>query len=333
VLADPTSYWIVAGATTVIAPWLLDAASHGADLAGQLMVYGGARGDFLRPGFYLANLLSEPARFYHLHLLQPNAQVVQDPEAPDSPVSLWLLMVGSWAALAYVAWRCRSKCAVGDRLLCASLLTFAALLVLLDQTKTPLYAIVLLPSLCLALAAFWTGVVSWLWVGSRHTWQRLAAAALSLGLLASIALEGGRAYQFALVQSERAGHYLGVGQQIERALDPGATVLGPERWWWALHDHRYLSLRSLWFQWTIADVNGHSPRFVDWVAWSKADSIVVNDNVRGDVLAFSTTLQRQFQAFLDSCTTRTLDLDDVTYLQIEVYAISRPSPRPELCGG
>ena len=30
---------------------------------------------------------------------------------------------------------------------------------------------------------------------------------------------------------------------------PRARVFGPERWWWALHAHPYLSLRSVWWQW------------------------------------------------------------------------------------
>jgi hypothetical protein len=108
---------------------------------------------------------------------------------------------------------------------------------------------------------------------------------------------------------------------MEDVLAPGAKILGPERWWWALHGHSYISLRNLWFQWSAS---GGTLEFVDLVTWSQADSLIVNDNVRGDVLDFPEALQRQFWTFLSTCTTPLTALNDPTYLQIEVYAITRP---------
>ena len=139
-------------------------------------------------------------------------------------------------------------------------------------------------------------------------------------------------YQLTFDQSAAAGRYLDVGEEIERSLRPGARVLGPERWWWALHDHPYLSLRNLWFQWTASAATGRTPEFVDLVTWSRADTVIVNDNVRGDVLDFPGTLQQQFWTFIDTCTLRVADMNDPTYLDLEVYEIIQPSPRPEVCG-
>jgi len=141
------------------------------------------------------------------------------------------------------------------------------------------------------------------------------------------------AYQLSLTQATDAGPYLGVGQEVESSLGPGARVIGPERWWWALHDHPYLSLRNVWFQWSAAARTGPPPRFVDWVTWAQADSVVVNDNVRGDLRDFPDGLQQQFWTFIDTCTERVASLDDPTYLNIEVYAIIKPAPPSEVCGG
>jgi hypothetical protein len=91
-------------------------------------------------------------------------------------------------------------------------------------------------------------------------------------------------------------------------------------------------LRNLWFQWAAAAGNGETPEFADLVAWAQADNIIVNDNVRGDVLDFPDTVQQQFWTFINTCTQRVADLNDPTYLDIEVYEIIQPSPRPEVCG-
>jgi hypothetical protein len=239
-----------------------------------------------------------------------------------------LLGIGVWPAAAYVAWRAWRLERPGDRLLASSLVIFGGLLVLLDQTKTPLYAILLLPSVCMALAILGTGVVGW--VGRRwpRVWPRSLVVAALAGLLVAVGAEGVGAYQLALMQSTQAGHYLEVGQHIETALPASARVLGPERWWWALHAYPYTSVRNLWFQWTAAARSGESPNFAEWVIRIQADHVLVNDNVRGDVRAFPERLQQQFWTFIETCTTQVLDLDDPTYLRIEVYAIvTRPDCR------
>jgi 4-amino-4-deoxy-L-arabinose transferase-like glycosyltransferase len=321
---DWTLYWILAGAAMVLATWAAFAIRYPADLAGQLAVYGG-RGDFLSPSFYLSNLLNEPSRYYVLPSSAPN---------PDtySPASSVLFAIGLCAAVAYITLRRWRTHATGDRIVWSSLLVFEGLLLFFDQTKSPLYAIVLFPSMCLALAALFTGVLGWVFRPGQPLWLRVTTGALSLGLVLTIGSDAVRAYQFSLAQSTSAGLYLGVGQEIESSLAPGTPVLGPERWWWALHDHPYLSLRNLWFQWSVAARNGQTPQFVDWVASSQADSVVVNDNVRGDLLDFPDTVQQQFWTFINSCTQRVANLNDPTYLGIEVYEIIKPSPRPEVCG-
>ena len=246
--------------------------------------------------------------------------------ALDAP-RVWstsLLVLGIWPAIAFVAWRSRRAEAAGDRLLLVSLGTFALLLALLDQTKVPLYAILLLPSICLALAAFWTGVLAW---ALRGRLLRLAIGAAAAAALVAVGLEGLAAYQADFAEATQVTPYLALGQQIESAVAPDASVLGPERWWWPLHDHQYLSLRSIWFQWAAAaSKGGDSPRFVDWVTRSQADSLIVNVNVRADIHAFPESLQMQFWSYVERCTTQVGDIQDANYFDVEVYAVRRPAP-------
>jgi hypothetical protein len=211
-------------------------------------------------------------------------------------------------------------------LLLSSLLTFGGLLLLLDQTKVPLYAILLLPSVCLALGAAWSGGLAWAMRGHRSTWVRVAAGVASAGLLVGIGVEGGRAYQRDFDASTQVSPYQAVGSQIDEALPPGAGVLGPERYWWALRAHPYLSLRSIWFQWTaLAAATRQSPQLTDWFARSGAESLIVNIDISDDVHAFPEALQTEFWSYIDECTTLVAELPNLNYFLTRVYAIRQPA--------
>jgi 4-amino-4-deoxy-L-arabinose transferase-like glycosyltransferase len=302
--------WMVGGALSVVLPWVAYGARYADDVAGQLTVYGG-RGDFLRPSFYLENVQGAE-RFGHL--------------LPSTVASTWILVLGILPAVAYLAWRSRRPENLGDRIVWSSLVIFAGLLILVDQTKVQLYTIALLPSVCLALSSLLTGVLGWAW-RQRDLSLRAATSTASLGLLLAVVVDGQRAYRLTLAQADEVSEYTAVGQQIERALPPGGHVLGPERWWWAAHAHPYLSLRSMWWQWLA----GRSPEFVDGVSWADADSVIVNDNVRADVLHFPETVQQRFWSYLRLCTTRVAEISDANYFGIEVYRVNRPALDPVHC--
>src|SRR5207245_1498120 len=144
--------------------------------------------------------------------------------------------------------------ALGDRLLLTSALMFGGLLIVVDSTKTPLYAIAVLPTICLALSGCWSRIVAW---GlARGYAARIAVALLSLALLVLLANDSLAAWQVDFAESGEVTPYLALGERIDTALVPEAAVLGPERWWWALHTHRYRSLRALWFQWDAMQRSG-----------------------------------------------------------------------------
>ncbi len=324
-LADPVLYLIALGVITVWLPWAVFVAQHHADWTAQLTVFGTNRWDVFNPSFYLTNLLNEPARYQDLLRIGPP----EDPGAPNSPASQLFLAIGVWPAAAYLVWRSRRTRAIGDRLLWSSLVIFSGLLLLVDQTKTPLYAIILLPSICMAIAVACVG--AWNLTSTTVNAVIPRVALICVGLV--VAKDGLAAYQVYLTQASQVSQYLGVGLRLQEALPTGARILGPERWWWALHDHPYASLRSVWWQWWAAAGPHQDPQFAAWVSSTQADAIIVNDNIRDDVHAFPEALQRQFWAFVSTCTTPVLDLTDASYLRIEVDRITRPPPDLEVCRG
>jgi hypothetical protein len=295
-------------------------------VAGQLTVYAG-RGEFLRASFYADNIAQEAERY--AHTLQP------------ASVSTWLLVLGIWPATAYIAWRSHrvgllgdlarlpGDCSrlLGDHVVWSSLVVFGGLLLLLDHTKSPIYAIVLLPSICLALSRLLIGVLESLWRAKPSL--ALGPSAAAGVLIVFVLLDGQTAYQLTLEQAQQVTPYASVGNQIDQALAPGSRVLGPERWWWAVHTRPYLSLRSVWWQWA----NNAEPAFIDGAAWTDADDIILNDNVRDDVLHFPDSVQQRFWSFVANCATRVAALDDPSYFGIEIHRVIKPSPDPDLCGG
>ncbi|HEX8969799.1 MAG TPA: hypothetical protein VF937_18090 [Chloroflexota bacterium] len=309
---------IGAGFAVVVVPFVLYALTNASDLVGQLAVYGD-RGAFLRPGFLLENITTEPARYTQFLTQWPPVLDISGSDLSVAPLSPWVLVIGIWPALVSIIWRRRSR---GDRLLLASLVCFGGLLLLLDQTKTPLYAILLLPTVCLCLAAAAVRVVTWSLDGFRRAGLRLAVCGLAGVVGVCLALESVHAFQVDWMQASSVTPYLPLGEVIDSAITPGSPVLGPERWWWALHQHPYVSLRSIWFQWAALAARGQAPQFRDWVSRTHPDSVVVNINVRDDVRAFPAALQEQFWGFLDRCTTLTADIANPNYFETEVYAVN-----------
>jgi 4-amino-4-deoxy-L-arabinose transferase-like glycosyltransferase len=318
----PRPWWILAGFGLVVAPFGVYAAHFASDLAGQLGVYGD-RGDFLSRDFWLNNLSTEPARYAHLLAGWPPGLDASGADVSGAPISPWLLVLGIGPAVAYVAWQARREDATGHRLVIASVVCFGGLLQLVDQTKAPLYAIVLLPSICLCLAAALAAMLRWTWRETPHAWSPRALGLVGASaLFVVIAVEGVHAYAVDWEAAASVTPYLPLGGLIDAATTPGAPVLGPERYWWALHAHPYTSLRSIWFQWSAAAKSGSRPDFTDWVVGVDPDSIVVNINVRSDIEAFPVTLQNQFWSYLARCTVLTTDIDNPNYFDTAVYRVT-----------
>jgi 4-amino-4-deoxy-L-arabinose transferase-like glycosyltransferase len=285
-LASRNRLWTATAAGVTAAPWLAFLALNHADLAGQFSVYG-ARGAFLRPGFYAENILAEPTRF---------AGVLQQPGG-------WLLL----GLLPALVWLVRQRNG-GSMLLALNLASCFFFLTVVDQTKTPLYAILLVPSICLLLAASWSAL-------PRNVLWLVATAVLT----GAIVYDGLGAYTVDRAESQQVTAYQAVGDRIEGALPMDGVVLGPERFWWAAHDHSYISLRSLWFQWASA---GGAVPFAQLAARWQPRSIIVNNNVRDDIRAFPPELATEFWTYVGACAQPRAEFDDPTYFDIQIYLIA-----------
>ena len=325
---DPASYWMLGGAGVVVLPYAIYAAWFAQDVVGQWSVHADREG-FLTPAFYVTNLLREPARFAHL-LDLPRPGTLH-PDLLNRPISPWLLVLGTWPALVWLGHRVYRTGRPGDRMLLFSLLVLAGGLALLDATKAPLYGVLLLPSVCVALAGSATAALRWVW-RSAGVPLRVVACSLAVCLLATMELEGLAAYQADRARVVATSGYQELGDRIEASVPPEARVLGPERWWWPLHDHPYLALRNVWRQWELAAAAGERmPQFQAWLARDDAQFVVINDDVRQDITVFPEALQRQFWAFLDTCSVPWADWSDVTYGDIQVRRVASAGPGALTC--
>ena len=289
-----------------VTPYAIFALIHLPDALGQLSAFGD-RGDFTRPAVLLQNIVTEPARY---------TDVLARADAGSGP---WLLAVGSWPALAYLSWRnFRAAHTPGDRLLLLSIVTFTALLALLDRTKVPLYAVLLWPSICVCVAVAAVDAARWGLSRSEAKRARPAAAVVAAALAATLAWDSAVGYQAEWFAADRVTPYLALGEQIGAALPEGAVIVGPERWWWALREHPYVSLRNLWFQWSA----GLAADFHAQVAAMKADTLVLNVNTEADIGAFPPTLQAQFWKYIADCTEQVARFDDANYFDTTVYRVS-----------
>lgn len=325
-LKETTTYWIVTGVLVVLLPYGLYVASHFADFLGQSSLKEG-RTDFGNPGFYLTNVSREPERFAAFwHRPLPRLPLV---DAFSRPASPWLLVAGIGPALLYLGARSRRAGMMHDRLLGLCLIVTAGFLALADQTKAPVYAIILLPPLCLTLALGWVGTLRAAWEQGWWLPLRLALAGVSVGLLAIIARESRAAYQIDLRQSGEVSRYLDVGRGIDAHLTPGARVLGADRWWWALRDHPYRSLNSVWPQWRIAREQGKRlPELSDWIHQIQPDFIVVSNDVRR---MYPDELQNQYLSFLQRCALLVGAWTDRTYGPIEIYRLPKAASGLFVC--
>jgi hypothetical protein len=208
----------------------------------------------------------------------------------------------------------------GDRLLALNLALNLMGLALVDATKAPLYALPLVPGVCMALALLMGHLGRWAW--SRQAPVQRIAGLLALAVMGYFTWEGIQLYRDDLAAARLIPSYEEVGQTIAASIPPDARVAGAERWHWALRSHPYLALNGLWLQWQIQyDRSGEASRIGDVVREAGLQYILVNDNVRGDIRQYPNSLESQFWSYLETCTT----LEDAWmfpgYWDIELHAV------------
>ena len=293
--------WIAIGFTLVCVPYAIYAGVHFDDWLGQnVTIRDPGRVAFASPLFYLANLVREPARYATL-----------------TPSVLIIL-----PAVVILVRRVVRQRRPQDVLMAAALVVPAIVLALLDSTKAALYSAVLLPAVCMLVAMAASDLVDW----QRRARSHLARGLTALAAIAAVIMlaDGAAAYRLDWQRSNDATRYLDVAARIRSVIPDGAPVLGPHRWWWALHDRPYRALHGIWWQWRLALDAGRPVRFADYVASANARYVIVTDDVRADVMWLPSDMQDEFWQFLNTSCHRASAWRDETYRSIELYEVDAP---------
>jgi len=299
--------WLL-GLLSLVAPYLFYVSLHWQDAVGQTAYLKGERANFGLPALW-DNFLREPQRYQHIL------------EQVDIAPGPWILVLGVWPALAYLGIRLWRKDCRGDRVLALTLASTVLFLALGEATKAPIYALPLLPPLCIAFALLIQRQLT-----RSDGEQRPANRAVRfvvLVLFVLTILHGFHFYYRDWREASTASDYQALGSAIGAAMDDGAPVAGSERWWWPMRDHEYLAVRNLSLQWRIASENGKAnASFAALAEQYGIGYIIVDVIVREDLARGSRPLQQQFDAFLEHCANVQERWSDATYGKITLYMVS-----------
>lgn len=314
--------WMLTGLLALLLPYFVWLGLNLDDYGGQMARYGD-RATVGLFDFWRQNLSTELLRYRPLVLGlerwgNPN-------QAYFGPTLLLVALTPVLTYLIYRLWRYRQ---LGDILLAASLLTFAGLLALFEQTKTPLYALLLWPGLCLAVGMSVTALLRWAIVGPGLGLARLGAVAAMIGFVVLAGWDGRQGYQTDWEQMGQVTRYRTLGNRIAAVIPSQAPVLGDYRWWWALRDHPYQGLHTVYFQARaeyaatgrlpdLAHLIGHSVR------GASPGYILTNNNYAGAQYDFPAGFRQAFWDWIAACTTLATKWDDRTYGRIELYRVER----------
>lgn len=313
-LSSPYTRWLLSGFLLLVGPYLVYVATHRQDAWGQTVYLKGSRTAFSAQAM-VDNVLREQERFNPLL------------EESGGGAGSLLLLLGTWPALAYLGLRLRRKDNLGDRLLALTLVCTPVLLTIFETTKAPIYALPLLPALCVSLALPLGRLLEAAFVRpAAGAWlPRRAAAIAVLAVMALIVDHGADFYRQDRMWALNVTDYHALGATIDDALPAGAKVAGSERWWWPLRAHPFLAVNNLSLQWRIARDRGRqTPSFAALMGATGVDSLLLSRNVRGDMSRAPEALQHRFWEFVETCTILQEQWDDPWYGELSLRAV-RPA--------
>jgi 4-amino-4-deoxy-L-arabinose transferase-like glycosyltransferase len=305
---------IATGWAVVVVPYALYVAAHWADFRGQSVLKAG-RTSFLDPAFYFDNLRHEDARYRHL--------VETGLTAPSGAIN-WIFLLGIIPLVGWLGWRARQPDRPGDRMLLAILLGCGGSLALLDSTKAPLYAIVLWPGCCVAIAGAVANALMWTrgrFADRRSpSERRLLIAGCCVALVTGVALtaDGLDAYRDDQNRAQTVSDYSDVAAQLDAAVPAGIGIVGHERWWWGLHERDYLALNALQLTWKEAS---ETRSFATLFEATGAGALIIDDNARSEIARYPAALQAQMTAILAERAAPPVIISDPTYGRFEIYIL------------
>jgi hypothetical protein len=253
---------------------------------------------FHDPRFFLMNLVSEWRRFEWLR------------GASGDVVGGWMTLLAIPLTFLLLARWARA----GETLAFTSALAAFLSLACLDTTKARIYASLLVPVLCLGMADAMTQASGTLRRGIAPTLRSVVVAML----LICVVVDGAAGYVWVTNEGRRVSPYRDVGHRIAASLEPQGTVLGSQRWWWALRALPYVSLSAQWELWKAEARVDRNPDFHAMLESVGAAYLILDDDTRADLTRFPAQLRQEVHDAL----TRATRIDvwrDPTYGLIEIY--------------
>jgi 4-amino-4-deoxy-L-arabinose transferase-like glycosyltransferase len=282
-------------AVALLLPYALHFAAHASDAIAQLRGVHGARMD-AAPSI-LWNLVAEPRRW--LSALSWRR-----------PGSL-LLVAGIIPVLVVLAVQARRGAGVGVGLLLLATAAFWLPLALLDQTKAPLYALPLLPAICVAFA-----IVLDHMLGARDAWGSMLRG-FALVLMLGVSIEGAAAIVRDLKRMPGVTPYADIVTAIDSAIPQDAGVTGAARFAWGLRAHPYAELRAL-------SLSTRTQPLRDALGAHGVRYVLVDADVRAALERpdfYGAAFVNAWNDLIERCTTLVGELDDATWQRIEIRAI------------
>lgn len=313
-----TLYLTVTGFLAVVSPYIVYILINLEDFSGQSILKSG-RVDLWRASFYLDNFRREPQRFsamfQRLESLLNGHNLFQT-------IGLLLLAFGLAAGLILIV---KQSGQGGNKrwpVHWLSSLAFIYGLAFFEQTKAPVYFILLLPGICLALAAWSMAVLRWAKLSEGPVVFRAVMAVPAVLLIVFLSLNGLLSHRALLTTARNTSPYQSITGRIKTNLLSGSVVLGSERWWPGLVEYEYLALNNLFSQWRVGEANGRSPNFSEQAQAVSADYLIVNANILGDLAYNPERLQNQFQNYLNACGNLLDDWENQSYGRIQIYRLT-----------
>ena len=297
-LRQPVVRWAAAGWLVVTLPYAVFAVANADAFMAQASLQG-ARVRFVDPRFWIANLVNERHRY---------AQITDHTTAGIGgtwALSPWMVWLGAVPGIAVLATRPVPLLA---------LIVPLGILALADQTKTALYASLLVPIASLGLACAIDRAM-------RPDVPRVVrvAAAVILGVLA---VESYRGYELSLRAAAHASPYLDTGRRMASFMPDDRPAMGAWRWWWAMQPRRYFGVNGFLWHAERLTLGGTYPSLEDEVHEKRVGYLLVDGDFAADLNRTTAAYREGSQQYLEGCTTIAGVVEAASYGRIEVRRIS-----------
>jgi 4-amino-4-deoxy-L-arabinose transferase-like glycosyltransferase len=297
-IRQPVVGWAVAGWLIVTLPYAVFASANADSFMAQAALHG-PRVRLFDPWFWVANLLNERHRY--VPITGHTTTGIGDTWA----FGPWMVWLGAVPGIAMIATR---------PVPFVALIVPLGVLAFIDQTKTALYASLLVPIACLAFAC---AIDRAMQPGVPHV-MRIAAALV----LAVLAVESYRGYDVSLRAAARASPYLDAGERMASFMPDERPAMGSWRWWWAMQPRRYFGVNGFFWHAERLALEGAYPSLEDEVQEKRVGYLVVDGDFAADLNRTTAAYRDGAERFIDTCTAIAGVVDAASYGRIEVRRIS-----------